>query len=224
MSFSAKVTILGSDIRATPEDFDATQLEIIRALMAQLGPALAPVNTIFQLIQLGLAVKELAEAIPASLGPPPDPSALTDAVAKVVQNADVVAKFIPQLAAPIAILDSINSLVLFAEGLLAQLDGIAVQQAQNDAARATAATLSSPAREELEAIADEGDQLAADLLDALNQSSAPINVLPEILNVLADLVGLPQLPTLADLGTDAAAARGVIQDFIDALRLLLPPS
>jgi hypothetical protein len=52
----------------------------------------------------------------------------------------------------------------------------------------------------------------------LGESAAPVNRLVAIINIFMELAGLGKLPDLANLGTEAQQALGVIDGVVDTLK------
>lgn len=75
-----------------------TSFEVCGNLLPQLNVALGALAPVFCLIDVALAVVELGKAIPDSIGPPPDPTAVIKAVTDLVEKAACILPLIPQLS------------------------------------------------------------------------------------------------------------------------------
>lgn len=198
----------------------------MRSLFAQINTALAPLTPFFDIIDLGKAIVDCIQAIPDALGPPPDPSGLINCIPGLVEKLNKLLKLLPILTIPGMIKDIIQALVYMLTGIRQQLLALQAQQ-QRILAAATAAAQTGNL--DLQIVVDcETGNLDAYLLN-LNAGMEPLNRLIGILNTLAQLVGLPCIPTLADVEiSDPAieaidAAITVLQTIAAALPTLALP-
>ena len=70
-------------------------------LMEVIQPALTPLVPVFNIIDTVVAVFNCIKAIPDSLGPPPDPTALAACLPDLAEKVDKLLKLIPQLSLPL---------------------------------------------------------------------------------------------------------------------------
>lgn len=82
----------------TPPGSIPTSADVCAGLLPQLNVALGALAPVFCLIDVALAVVDLGKAIPDSLGPPPDPTAVIKAVTNLVEKAACLLPLIPQLS------------------------------------------------------------------------------------------------------------------------------
>jgi hypothetical protein len=200
--------------------------EVTRSLLGQLQAALAPLMPFFKMLDTILALKDLAQAIPDALGPPPDPSKLAEAVSKVLSSAESLAQLVPQLSVPILIRDLVVLLVRFLSSL--ETDLLAIEGAQE---RATEASTQADAIEaespdgaaRLRAAATLGGALAGDQLAGLVAAAAPVVAILDIVGLLASLAGLPAPPSLSVGGADVSVVREAVTAVREALEIFVAP-
>ena len=73
-------------------------------LMEAIQPALTPLMPVFDIIDTVVAVFNCVKAIPDSLGPPPDPTALAACIPELAEKVSKLLKLIPQLSLPYTII------------------------------------------------------------------------------------------------------------------------
>jgi hypothetical protein len=189
---------------------------LIQTLFQGLNSALAPLTPIFDIIDVAVALVQCIQAIPQCLAPPdPEPlikciPILAAAIAKLVQ-------LVPQLSVPIMILEIVKALIVAVTALITRLEVIILKNAQLLVAVTAAA---QPGNIALKAVVDCATGNIAIEIHNLNASLAPLNRLIGIINVFAAFIpGVPNplIPSLADLGADAAAAIAPLQNVVDIL-------
>ena len=79
-------------------------------LMEAIQPALTPLMPVFDIIDTVVAVFNCVKAIPDSLGPPPDPTALAACIPELAEKVSKLLKLIPQLSLPYTIIGIIDRL------------------------------------------------------------------------------------------------------------------
>lgn len=184
--------------------------EVEQALMmfAQASGATAPLKPFFVLLEAVLAIKDFAEAIPDALGPPPDPTAIGEALAEVQQKTAAVAAIVPQLSVPAMILGYVDTLIRFGRGAVNELETIVNLRERIDAAAAQAATSGiSALGEAAECARGLADSKRANLDAAFDQVGPVI----DLLNLFIPLV--PGALTVSPFPAGGSEA-----DLIEALR------
>jgi len=189
--------------------------QLAKQLLAEANAALAPVVPLFNLLDALLAIVECVKAIPAALGPPPDPRKLAACVPDLVEKATRLLPLVPQLSVPLFVVGLIDTVITLLEGARRQVTAIVAAQARLADAAARAAALGNAQLQAVVACA--GGNVAAELKN-VGAGMAPVNRLLAALNLLLKLAGLPALPPLMDLGTDAAAALAVLDALVAQLR------
>lgn len=179
-----------------PSDI-ADPTEHVRALIGQFNAALAPLQPVFNIIDVCIAIVRCVEAIPDTVGPPPDPTAIAQCIPDLLAKLDALLKLIPQLSIPCLVQEFIDHLITFLRGLRARLQALINKLNRLLAAETKAGNLNAI-----------GLQTAIDCakanldieLQLLNEGLEPINRILAIINALLDLAGLPCIPSLGLLG------------------------
>lgn len=189
--------------------------ELSKQLMAQANAALAPLVPVFNILDVVLALFACVKAIPDSLGPPPDPSKLAKCIPDLVEKANKLLKLIPQLSVPLMIVGLIDVLLAFLEGLRGQLKAIIDAQVRIAQSAARAAELGNV---QLQTVVDCANANIEAQMKNLGEGAAPVNRLIGVINLFMELVGLPKLPDLSNLGTDAQAALAPLDAVVEQLK------
>ena len=186
---------------------------ITRSLFAAINSSLTPLNPFFDMIDVVKAILDCIQAIPDLIGPPPDPGKLLDCIPTLIQKIAVLLELLPPYSIPIMVKDICAALASFMLGLKLELTAFLAQE-QRILAAATAAA-KTPA---LQVVVDCANANLAIALANLNAAGGPLNRLIGDVNALAQAVGLPTLPTLDDLGANAAAALETLDPVIAILQ------
>lgn len=189
-------------------------MQISKQLMAQANAALAPLVPVFNVIDTVLALFKTVKAIPDAITSL-NPGKITDALPDLVKKASKLLKLVPQLSVPLMILGLIDVLLTFLDGLSGQLRAIVDQQVRIQAAATRAAELGNV---QLQGVVDCANKHVQVQMQNLAESTAPVNRLIALINVFMELVGLPRLPDLSDLGPDAQAALQPLEDMVKVLK------
>jgi len=178
---------------------------LAKQLMAQSSAALAPLNPIFDIIGAVVAIKDFADAVASN------PFSVASAVRNLANKVDQLLSLIPQLSVPLMILTHVDLVLAYLQGLSAELDAMALQEAS------IAASLEVAEQQNLAVLSDvaacAGLQLQAQLSN-LKAGAGPVDGLIEVLNTFVSLVpGIPQIPSLgmANGGSVAEAKDAVSQ-------------
>ena len=185
-------------------------------LMSVIGPALAPLIPMLDIVGAVVAVLDCIKAIPATIGPPPDPTALADSVAVLTEKVGKLLKLVPQLSVPMTVISAIDLVVTMLVRLRAQLMHLQQRAKPLAAAQKLADEIDD---EGLRAIVQ--CALANLEQEAANSGAAlaPLGALFDVLNVLLGLIGGPQLPSPAKLqGTPLQELFSPIDALVDALQ------
>lgn len=207
----SQVLAAGSDI---PDALDAAT-----NLLAQAGPALAPLVPLFDLLDTVLALVACVEAVPGSLGPPPDPSKMAGALAALAETTGKLAGLAPQLSVPRLLLGMIDTLLAYLQGVQVQLEALIAQETRIAEAAARAEALGDASLAHIATCA--GDH-ARTQLQAMAAALAPMDRLGATLGLFLGLLGLPAAPPLGGLisSDDPADALEPIAQAAAALQTL----
>lgn len=200
----------GVSLNAKLEPGELPSLQgIVQSVLEPLNAALTPLMPFFNLLDLVLAIVEFCKAVPDALGPPPDPTSVIKALAKVLKAAAKVANLVPFLSVPIMIVDICKLITAGLLGLIESLEHMITVQADLDLQRGRAETL---------ALDPETLTIAARLSASIDCAQAdldlqaaaggaglgPLNKFLDLLNAFMGLVGLPELGKVTAGGNPAA--------------------
>lgn len=188
---------------------------ITRALFAQVNSSLMPLTPMFNTIDVAMKIVECIKAIPATIGPPPDPTALAKALPGLLEALEKLVAILPPLSIPKLVVDIIRAIVMGLIGLKGELTALIRQQARIIELATKAA---KPGNIVLLSVLDCATQNFDAQLANLNTGLAPLNRLIGVVNALMEMAGLKPLPALDDLGDDPEAALSILDDFIDVLQ------
>ena len=191
-------------------------LETAKMLLAQASAALAPLQPIFNIVGTIVAIVEFAKVVP-------NPVEMAKKLKQVGEGVSKLLSLVPLLSVPILVLDMIDAILATLSGLLRQLEAMVEQQARIAAAQTRATALGST---QLQAIVDCANQNLTVQMQSMGEGMGPLNQLIALLNSLLSLIpGGIAIPSFASLGTDAAAAIGILNSAVTALqgvRALIP--
>jgi len=183
-------------------------LDMVTNLLAQANSALAPLVPVFNIIDVVIALFDCVKAIPDSLGPPPDPTAIAKCIPDLAEKAAKLLKLIPQLSVPLLVVGIIDCIIDFLKGIKQQLQAI-IDQLIEIANAATKADELGDAN--LQLVVDCANENIGIQLQAMNDSLGPINKLIAVLNIF-----LPELGSLLESGDPEQA----LQPLDDVVKLL----
>ena len=192
-------------------------------LMEVIQPALTPLVPLFDIIDTVVAVFNCFQAIPDTLGPPPDPSVIAACLPDLAKKVSKLLKLIPQLSLPLTIIGLIDLVIdtlLQARSLLLHLQ----QQMQQILGTIDRATELEDAG--LMAIAQCAQANVAQEAANVGKSLASLGKLIGLLNLFLGILGLPEVPDLSDLAgrplDDAIPPLDAIVDQLRTARAAVP--
>jgi len=165
-------------------------------LMEVIQPALTPLVPIFNIIDTVVAVFNCIKAIPDTLGPPPDPTAIATCLPDLAEKVAKLLKLIPQLSIPLTIIGLIDLVIdtlLKARSELMHLQ----QQMQQILGVIDRATDLDDAG--LMAIAQCAQANVAQEAANVGKSLAALGKLIGLINLFMGMVGGPEIPDLSNL-------------------------
>jgi len=208
------------EIPEIPDPFNLTlpggiQIEHIN-LMEVIQPALTPLVPIFDIIDTVVAVFNCIKAIPDTLGPPPDPTAIAACLPDLAEKVAKLLKLIPQLSIPLTIIGLIDLVIdtlLRARSEIMHLQ----QQMQQILGVIDRATNLDDAG--LMAIAQCAQANVAQEAANVGKSLAALGKLIGIINLFMGMVGGPEIPDLSNLaGRPLDNVVPPIDAIVDALK------
>ena len=159
-------------------------------------PALTPLVPIFDIIDTVVAVFNCIKAIPDTLGPPPDPTAIAACLPDLAEKVAKLLKLIPQLSIPLTIIGLIDLMIdtlLRARSEIMHLQ----QQMQQILGVIDRATNLDDAG--LMAIAQCAQANVAQEAANVGKSLAALGKLIGLINLFMGMVGGPEIPDLSNL-------------------------
>jgi len=204
----------GAEICAALSTLPPSLYEHARSLLAQASGALAPLTPIFDIIEAIVAIKDCVTAIPDALGPPPDPSKLTDCVPELVRRIEKLLSLLPPASVLLMIVQLLDVLIAIFDGMISELQSVVRLLNRIAAAKLVAGNVP-----QLLAPINCGEQSAATTMDNLSRAIASIRAVIELVNLFCDLAGLRHVPEIgSEVPGDPGAAIDHIAALIDPLR------
>lgn len=165
-------------------------------LMQAIQPALTPLMPLFDIIDTVVAVFNCVKAIPDSLGPPPDPTALAACIPELAEKVGKLLRLIPQLSLPYTIIGIIDLVIDTLRQARSQLMNLQQQMQQILGAIDRATELEDAG---LMAITSCAQANVAQEAANVGKALASLGKLIGILNIFLGIVGGPEVPDLSNL-------------------------
>ena len=165
-------------------------------LMQAIQPALTPLMPLFDIIDTVVAVFNCVKAIPDSLGPPPDPTALAACIPELAEKVAKLLRLIPQLSLPYTIIGIIDLVIDTLRQARSQLMHLQQQMQQILGAIDRATELEDAG---LMAITSCAQANVAQEAANVGKLLASLGKLIGILNIFLGIVGGPEVPDLSNL-------------------------
>ena len=165
-------------------------------LMEAIQPALTPLMPIFDIIDTVVAVFNCVKAIPDSLGPPPDPTALAACIPELAEKVAKLLRLIPQLSLPYTIIGIIDLVIDTLRQARSQLMHLQQQMQQILGAIDRATELEDAG---LMAITSCAQANVAQEAANVGKALASLGKLIGLLNIFLGMVGAPEVPDLSTL-------------------------
>ena len=185
-----------------------TLAELMQQMFAQLNSAMAPLQPIFNIIDAVVQVFECIKAISTL-----DVEEILACIPGLTEKINKLLGLIPVLSLPLMIIDIIDCIILFLQGLQQQL-----QSMQEFLNRVLAAELASAEAGNV------GVGVAIDCakgsidaqLEFMNENAKPVNRLIGIINFFLELIGVSNcIPAIGAVSVD------VIEPFLNLLQILI---
>lgn len=196
--------------------------EITRSLFAQVNSFLAPLAPFFLMLDFAKSAMDCIKAIPDSLGPPPDPTAILRCLPKLIEAVEKLIQLLPPLSIPVLIKSILDVLVVALLGLRSDIARLIEEQIRIHDAALAADTFGLPDLNDINVCAQ--DNLLA-YLQNKNSGMAPLNRLIGAINFFMHLAGLPCIPTMGSLlaiNLDALKGLDFIIDLLMKIKAAIP--
>jgi hypothetical protein len=188
--------------------------------MGQVSGAMAPLKPIFDIVGAIIAIKDFASAVPKVVV---NPGEVVEAIKTLVEKVDALLNLIPQMSVPLFILNMVDLIIAYLNGVLEVMQALQAQQTRINTAQALALELDLP--ELAEGVACAELQLNAQIAN-LNAGAGPVDSMIGTLNLFVSLVpGVPEIPTLGNIPDDLDEAVSVLEGVVKSLqtvRSLIP--
>ncbi len=192
-------------------------------LMEVIQPALTPLVPLFNIIDTVVAVFNCIKAIPDTLGPPPDPTAIAACIPELAEKVNALLRLIPQLSLPYTIIGIIDLVIDTLRQARSQLLHLQQQIVQILGAIDRATELEDAG---LMAITSCAQANVAQEAANVGKSLASLGKLIGLLNLFLGMVGGPEVPDLSDLAgrplDDAIAPIDAIIETLQGVRDAVP--
>ncbi len=165
-------------------------------LMEVIQPALTPLVPLFNIIDTVVAVFNCIKAIPDTLGPPPDPTAIAACIPELAEKVNALLRLIPQLSLPYTIIGIIDLVIDTLRQARDQLLHLQQQMQQILGAIDRATELEDAG---LMAITSCAQANVATEAANVGKALASLGKLIGILNIFLGMVGAPEVPDLSNL-------------------------
>jgi hypothetical protein len=165
-------------------------------LMEAIQPALTPLVPLFDIVDAIVAVFNCVKAIPDSLGPPPDPTAIAACIPELAEKVSKLLRLIPQLSLPYTIIGIIDLAIDTLRQARTQLLHLQQQMVQILGAIDRATDLADAG---LMAITSCAQANVATEAANVGTSLASLGKLIGLLNLFLGMVGAPEVPNLSSL-------------------------
>ena len=165
-------------------------------LMQAIQPALTPLVPIFDIVDTVVAVFNCIKAIPDTLGPPPDPTAIAVCIPELAQKVAKLVRLIPQVTLPYTIRGILRLVIDTLRQARSQLEHLQQQMAQILGAVDRATKLGDSG---LMAITSCAQANVAQEAANVGKSLASLGKLIGLVNLFLGMVGAETVPNLSHL-------------------------
>lgn len=191
--------------------------ELTAAILGGANAALAPMVPIFNVIDLLVAMVDCIKAVEEALGPPPDPSKLIKCFPEMIKRLQKILRMLPPLSIPVMVGELLDIIILYFTGVRKNLLAVIKKQLRLLAASERAHALGSVA---LHTIVDCATADLDSFLVNMNQNAKPIGRFVVLLNTFLQMAGLPPIPDITDIATNAREAIEPLDNTITMLKRL----
>lgn len=165
-------------------------------LMEVIQPALTPLVPLFNIVDTVVAIFNCVKAIPDSLGPPPDPTALAACLPDLAEKVSQLLRLIPQLSLPLTIVGIIDLVINTLEEAKSALVHLQRQMERILEVVDRAKALDDAG---LMAIAVCAEANVAQEAANVGKQLASLGKLIGLLNLFLGMIGGPKIPDLSNL-------------------------
>ncbi len=165
-------------------------------LMEVIQPLLTPLVPFFDMIDTIVAIMNCIKAIPDTLGPPPDPSAIAVCLPDLAEKVNKLLRLLPQLSLPLLLIQLLDLVIYTLNQAKTELLHLQQQMVQILGLIDRATNLNDAG---LMAIAQCAQANVAQEAANVGKSLAALGKLIGLINMFMGMVGGPEIPDLSDL-------------------------
>lgn len=194
---------------------------IITNLLGSVNAGLAPLQPLLNIFDVLKAVFDCIQAIPDTLGPPPDPTAILNCIPGLAKAIDKILMMYPPLPIVVMVKGVLNAILLGLQGMQQRLRALIAQAERIANTALRAAQLGGGIGVKLQEIADCASSNLEAQLQNTQASVAPLNRLIGLINTLLELVGLPCVPIIGAPGEVGDAVLAPLSAAIEVLQQII---
>lgn len=200
-----------------PDAVIPSSSEVARQFFAQINAALAPLGSIFTVMDAIKATIACVQAVPKAITEL-DVTGLLECAPDMAEKLSALASIFPPLSIPVLVKDIITAIIVFLEGLRQDLEG-AKLQADRILEAATAAQ--QPGNSSLSAIVACAQAQYNKVMEHHAASAGPLNKLLGSLNMFLGMVpGVDPLPCIGGLDGTPQVVQDTLSAFITTLTIV----
>ena len=194
-----------------------TPLNLSISMLAQISVALAPLQPVFLIIDVIVAIVDCVKAVEGCLGPPPNPTKLIACFPKLAASIAALLQLLPPLSVPLLIVGILETVLAFLKGLRAELVAIIAFLVKLLAVNLRIQVTGSL---QLQVAADCASDNLSGYLSGLQLALEPLTCLLALINALFELIGLPALNISLSLGVDPSALEALLTPIDDIILII----
>ena len=192
-------------------------------LVDVIQPALTPLMPFFDILETVLALFDAVKAVPDTIGPPPDPTALAEALQKVAEKVVGLLRLVPQLSLLFTIVGLVD---LILHPLSEARDVLVALQARAEALGVAEGRARERGDAQLLGIVECARANIEQEAANLGKRLGALGTLVGILNLFTSMIGAPEVPDLSSLAGESLDAvvepLDALVDVLTAVRSAVP--
>jgi hypothetical protein len=194
-----------------------TPLNLSISMLAQISVALAPLQPLFLLLDVIVAIVDCIKAVEGCLGPPPNPTKLIACLPKLAAAIAALLGLLPPLTVPLMIVGILETVLAFLKGLRAEILYIIQFLMKLLAVNLRIQVTGSL---QLQIAADCASNNMTGYLSTLALALQPLTCLLALINALFGLIGLPVLNLSLSLGVDLSGLEALVTPIDDIIAII----
>lgn len=200
----------GTTITAQLPGLNPPKLHLAQQIMAQSSAAMAAMQPLFDIVGVLLALGELVKALVSN------PFKLAAEAEELFTKLGKLASFVPLLCIPAFLLDILEVLLHYVEGLANAIDALAAQEARITRAVAVA-------EQHGLAFLQQAAACCSDMQEAqiqnIRNATGPLNSMIRLINAFGSLIpGMPAVPEVGTLDEEFSVASTALREMVATIR------